>query len=544
MKNFFLSILVLILLLTEIHGQTIKKLTIKGLKIFTEDEIYSHLNLKRFDDEEISISQVIYEIENFYKENGYSLVKVYSTIVKSDKRYELFVDEGKIGKIIIHDINNYHLLKFKQIVKIPKRIYNSEVINQNLKKLQKEFPKFDISVNVLKTPDYESNILQLDREFKRIKALGRFDVNFLTRYAAPNDLHFFVADKDDKDFLYIKNTKIEVKFHYAFPSTIIPQVFFNRDHTFFEKDYFKSVFSIGYDFVFKELIKKDPSFSKFVPHEMSFAEFKYEYKIGLIDIENDFFGPLVNGKLYRSHTSRGDLGITRFDYSYVRTVLAPEWAMIKNFNIYAGLGVEELSIKNTIIDYQKDRYLEAKDTTCYSNFAEVRLKFDPIKINIGNKIDRYVILTYTNYFYGSKFKQLELSSIYETEFDNLSILSLSLKGFKLFGKPEFYRSEEVSDKYFLGFIGEYYTNNKIAISSEYRFSIYRDLLYIGAFFDSTIFKPEGYIISGTKFGIGYGPTARLLVYDQYQLIVYYGFDVLYPDKHSGFNLNIKFSRRW
>jgi len=547
--------------ITAIHGQTAKKLAIQGLRVFTEDELYSHLNLKRFDDGEISISHVIYEIENFYKENGYLLVKVYTIDtaadddiaatadvaaddVNDDNISEIFVDEGRIGKVIVHNLGSFQLLKFRQMIDIPERIYSKEVINQNLKELQKEFPQFDITVDIRRISDYESSIVQLDRELQRISFLKHFDSSFLARYTGQNDLHFFVArKKGDNNSQHGNNVKIEFKLHYKFESAVIPQVLFSKDSIFFEKDYFRSVFSIGYDFGFRELINKSPSFSKFMPHEMSFTELRYEYKIGLID--SDFLGPLINGKLYRSNTSRGDLGILRYDYSFVKTVLAPEFTLLKNFNIYAGLGFETLSIGNTIINYQKNNYLDVSDHVGNSEFTEIRLKFDPIKIDIGNKIDRYVVLTYDRYFRGSHFEQLELNSIYETGFYNFSILSLSLKGFKLFGKPQFYRSEEVNDKYFLGFIGkEYYTNGKLAVSTEYRFSIYRDFVYLGVFLDSTIFKPEGYIISGTKFGIGYGPTMRLLVYDQYQFIVYYGYDILYPDKERGTNLNMRFSRRW
>ena len=545
MKNIFFIAFILILSMTAIHGQTAKKLTIRGLRIFSEDELYSRLNLKRFDNGKISVARVVSEIENFYKENGYILVKVYSTNIRSDKSCDIFVDEGRLGKIIIHNISSLNLFKFKRIINIPERIYNKETVNQNFKRLQKKFPRFDITANVLRTPDYESNIIQLDREFRRLRFLGRFDFNFLAGYRSHNDLHFFVSSKQDENSRQaeIGNGKIEFKLHYNFPSTVIPQIHYSRDRIFFDKDYFRSVFSIGYEFDFMGLINKDPSFDKFMPHQMNFAELRYEYKVGLID--NDFFGPLINGRLYRSHTSRDDLGIVRFDYSFVRTVLAPEFTLLNNLNIYAGLGTEELAISNSLVADYRDRYLYVSDTIEFSAFTEVRLKFDPIKIYVGNKIDRYVILTYTSYFYGSDFKQLEFSSIYETEFDNFSVLSFSLKGFKLFGNPQFYRSEEVSDKYFFGFRGKnYYTNSKASFSSEYRFSIYRDFVYAGAFFDSVLFKPEGYIISGTKFGMAYGPTVRLLVYDQYQFIVYYGYDILYPDKHKGVNFNMRFSRVW
>jgi hypothetical protein len=392
MKNFFLLTLILILSITAIYGQTAKKqperkLALKGLKKYTEDYLYSHLNLKRFDDGKISITKAINEIESFYKKNGYILVKVYPSKMQADKSYELFVDEGRIEKIIIHNLNTIHLVQFKGMIDIPEKIYNNKIIDQNLKKLQKEFQQFNITVNVLKVHDHESDIIQLDREFRRISDLGHFDIDFLSRYPAHNDLHFFVDRKAGKS-QGKKDGTIEFKLHFNFPSTVIPHILYNKDHVFFEKDYFKSDFSIGHDFDFYPLISKSPSFTGVTPHEMSFAELKYEYKTSLLD--NDFWGPLINGKIYRTHSSRGDLGIIRFDYSYIKTVLAPEFTLLNNLNIYAGLGIEKLWIHNTIIDYEKDRYLDIGNSVVNSKFSEVRLKFDPIKIMVGNKIDRYI----------------------------------------------------------------------------------------------------------------------------------------------------------
>ncbi|MCL1833136.1 MAG: hypothetical protein FWG49_01415 [Leptospirales bacterium] len=545
-KKILLLYFILMLSLAALHGQSANKLLIRGLKIFTEDEIYLNLNLKRFAAGELSVSEVISEIENFYKEKGYLLVKVYLISDESNENCEIFVDEGRIGKIVIHGLPTYNVFRFKRVIDIPENIFNSGVMDKNLENLHEKFPQSNIRIDVKKVNDYKYSIIQIDRMFRRLGALVSIDTNFTVLYSAQNDLHFFVEDRvddsEEENSQNKKGGKFGFKIHFNFPTTVIPQVLYERNQLFFERDHLSSVFSVGYDFGFTKLISTSPAFLEAMPHEMTFAELKYEYKVNLVNI--DYFGPLINGTMYRSHTSRKDLGIVRFDYSYVRAVLAPEFTLFNYFNVYAGLGNELLYISNSMFNDAAERYLYVKDHGVYSNFTEVRLKFDPIKINIGNKLDRYVILIYDSYFYGSDFNKLELNSIFETEFDNFSILSLSLKGFKLFGKPQFYRSEEVDDKYFLGFTGkDYYTNSKVSVSSEYRFSIYRDFFYIGAFFDTIIFKPEGYIISGTKFGLGYGPTIRILVYDQYEFIVYYGFDVLYPDKQRGTNLNLKFSRR-
>jgi hemolysin activation/secretion protein len=153
----------LILVASTLHSEHGKKLTIKGLKLFSEKELYSHLQLNRFEEGKIPLAQVIISIEKFYKLRNYPLVKVYAADVRTSSEYVLFVDEGRIGKIIVHNLNNYYSLKFKQQVKIPERIYNPVVVEQNLYNLKKKFPSAEITVELQQPPDYEGNLIQLDR---------------------------------------------------------------------------------------------------------------------------------------------------------------------------------------------------------------------------------------------------------------------------------------------------------------------------------------------------------------------------------------------
>ncbi len=536
-------LLIVILCSSTIYPQPAKKLIIKGLKIFPESELYLQLHLERFEEGKINVSDVVTSIEKFYKDRNYTLVKVFATELRNTGEYTLFVDEGRLGKIIVHNLNSYYSLKFKQQVKIPGRIYNEVILKQNLVKLKQKFPKSQIRMEIEKPPDYESNIIQLDRELRRLKLGEIFDTEIFDRYTPLNDLHFFVTNSNGGDLPDNKNEGFGFDIDYKFPSVFIPQVYYLDKNLFSKKDYLESTLSIGVDPGLKKLLSIHPSLDIAFPPEISYVELTGEYKIS--PLQNDFIGPLLRGRIFHSKASRSDLGISGYTYLNMRGTLAPEITLLKNLNIYAGTGLEQVFIYDTSTDYNAEQYTIISNNNFWRPFNEARIKFDPVPIRIGNRIDKYLILTYTDYYSGNNSNTLEIKGVYDTEFENLSILSLKLYAAMLFQNPPFYDNISVNNQFFKGFSGDsYYCNKNLSLSGEYRISIYQDYMYAGAFFDCVLFEPEGYILSGTKQGIYYGPTARLLIYDQFELITYFGFDRLFPDNNTGFNLQMKLRKKW
>lgn len=543
-KNIFLPVvLVLTVISSPLYSRYDKTLTIKGLKIFSEEEIYSQLQLNRFELGIISLEDVINSIEKFYRGKNYTLVKVYVTDIRSTGKFVLFVDEGRLGKIIVHNLNNFYSLKFKYQIDIPERIYNTDVISKNINILQSNFPSSEIRMELKKPPDYEGNIIQLDRELERLKLGEIFDTAFFDRYTPLHDLHFYVKHRKSSDLSGGKQEGIGYDIDYKFSSLFIPQLYYYNANIIAARDYLESNLSVGIDPGINGLFKIPPSNTLLFPPALRFIELTGEYKIS--PMQNEYIGPLVRGKLYHSETSRKDLGITSYRYLSSRGTLAPEFTVLKNLNIYAGLGSEHIFIYNSKIDYRAERHINPEDDEYINSFAETRLKFDPIPIRIGNRMDKYMLLTYTNYFAGNNSSRIEILGVYDAEFSNLSVLSFKTKAVALYNSPPFYLSEDVSNQIFKGFTGkDYYSNRKLSASIEYRFSIYQDFIYAGAFFDWIIFKPEGYILSGTKQGINFGPTGRILIYDQFEFIAYFGFDRLFPDNKTDTNLKMKLRKKW
>lgn len=546
-KKVFPLAVLLLFVSSALYPEQGKKLTIRGLRIFSEKELYSQLQLNRFEEGKIPLAEVITSIEKFYRKRNYPLIKIYATEVRATNEYALFVDEGRLGRIIVHNLNNYYSLKFKQNINIPGRIYNPEVIARNMELLKRKFPSTEILVALQQPPDYEGNLIQLDRELQRLKLGQIFNTDFFDIYTPVHDLHFFVKNYRGSSFFSGKNDasgyNLGYDINYKYPSLFIPEVEFFGQNLLFQKDFLLTNLSSGFDPGLGGFFNIHPSNTLVFPPVRRFIDLNGEYKVSPMD--NELIGPLVRGRLYHSNGSRTDLGLTGYKNLNTRGTVAPEFTLLKNLNIYAGFGAEQVKIYESNIDYSADRYLESSDGIYKSTFAETRLKFDPIPVRMGNVIDKYFIMTYTDYLTGNKSHELEILGAYDTVFDDLSILSLKLKAVIFFDNPPFYHNSAVSDSFFRGFTKkDYYTNRELAISSEYRFSIFRDFIYTGVFFDVVVFEPEGYNIYGTKQGICYGPTGRVLLYDQFEFVVYFGFDRLFPDNETGTNLKMKFSKKW
>ncbi len=538
-----LLILFIILISAPLSSKDNKKLTLKGLKLFTDEEIYSKLQLNRFEEGKKPLAEVISSIEKFYKKNNFPFVKIYSTNVRTSNEYVLFVDEGRLGKIVVHNLNNYYSLKFKQLIDIPENIYNTETLKKNLDIIKKKFPQSDIAVELRPPPDYESNIVQLDREIEKLELGEIFDIDLFDRYVPLHELHFFVTDSKNADTLNSKIEDIDYNIRYKFPSVLIPEISFYKENYFAAKDYFESEISVGLDPGIKGLFSYPPENTLLFPPAIAFIELTGEYKMS--PMKNKSIGPLIRGLIYHSNSARTDLGITKYKYLNVKATLAPEITLLKNLNIYAGIGTDQIAVYDYEIDYEMENHLSKNKDIYHNTFAEARLKFAPTPIKAGNRMDKYVIITYTSYLAGKNANQLEIVTAYDMEFKNLSILSFRSKIFMLYGDSQFFQHENVHNSYFKGFPSDsYYSGKKTSVSGEYRFSLYQDYIYTGAYIEAVSFEPEGYVLSGSKNGINFGPTGRLLLYDQFELTAYFGFHILLPDNKTGTNFQITLKKKW
>lgn len=518
-----------------------RELIIEGLRIFNHEELNRILKIRENLASGKTGKETAESISTFYRKNGYSLVKVH-IVEDSPGRLALYVNEGRLAKIIVHGLNNYYSLKVKQLIDFPGRIYNIETSEQNISRIKKKYRFPVIKTELQQIADYSDSLFQLDRTLKKI-AFIQNNLKIFSDFPPEYDLHIYPEKGSGMKGLSISRDGISFNIDYDYPSTVIPEVSYYRDNFIYGKDYFEIDLSSGFDPGLKGFISVPPSNTLKIPPERSFSQVTAEYKFN--PYKNDLWGPITRSRLYQSNSSRPDLGLTKYDYLQSKSTLAPEFTFLNYFNIYAGLGYEKVYFYDIDKEDTATEHIEIKNDQESYPFFESRIKLDPIPIRLGNRIDKYLVFTFTEYFGSSSSRELSLKCAYDFEFSDLSIYSFKFKSDLNFFDTPFHHNAGVSSSFFKGFSGSgYYTNRALSVSNEYRVSIYQDYIYAGAFLDYVVFEPEGYLMSGTKYGLAAGPTGRFLFYDQFELIVYYSLDYLLPERTVGTNLQMKFRKKW
>jgi len=517
-----------------------RELILEGNMLFTYEEIILYAGLQSQITKSLNYADIAKKISDFYKENGYTLVKTH-LIEDSPKKLVIYINEGHLARIIVAGLNNYYSLKVKLLIDFPERVYNTEVEKETIKKIEKKYG-FKIRTELKKIANFDDSIFQLDREIRKIQFLNK-SLKIFSDYPAEYDLFFYIEGGKELDPLSLKRDGFSFNIDYNYPSEFVPTVSLYWKNIFYGKDFLKLELSCGFDFDFNFQDMKNGLNADMIkiPPSQTFAEIYSEYKIN--PFLNEFIGPILITKLYQSQSAREDIGITQYHYIQSRFTLAPEFTFLKYLDIYAGFGFEKVFFYGH--DYTQDEHYTIDNNRENYPFIETRFKLEPIPIRIGSRINKNMILTITDYYGDQRSREIKLNGEYDFEFGNLSIYGIKFKSDLFFYNPPFHHSESANSYAFKGLYGaSLYTNREFSLSNEYRMSLYQDYLYGGVFVDGIWFKAEGLTNSGSKKAIAAGPTARILIYDQFELILYLSKDILMPDGTIGNNFQVKLRKKW
>lgn len=297
-KTIFIILLLCTLQIHAVNSATTpgRELIIDGLRIFSQEELKRILRLDENLKAPESGKKTADSIAAFYRRNGYSLVKVH-IVEDSHERLALYVNEGRLGKIIVHGLNNYYSLKVKQLIDFPGRIYNTEIEEQNIGRIKRKYTFQSVRTELQRIADYSDSLFQIDRELKKIAFLNN-NLKIFDNFPPEYDLHFYPEKGEKTKGLSINRDGISFNIDYDYPSEIIPEISYYRDNLIYGKDYFEADVSSGFDPGLKGLVSIPPKNTLVFPPERSFSQVTGEYKFN--PYKNDFFGPTIKGKLYQS----------------------------------------------------------------------------------------------------------------------------------------------------------------------------------------------------------------------------------------------------
>ena len=599
------ALLIVLLLFLSVNAYSQERsLEISGLRNYTEDELFDQLDLQRYENGTMSAKEVVDTIVRFYNDLGYTLVKVY-VIENTETSLNIYVDEGVLGKIIFLHMDDFTLIYLKVAFRLKNKIFNVKTVTENIEKLKKGKRWKQITYELKPVKEYDTSFFQLDRALnlpligkKQLPIFDKFPPRFdMVVIFSKNDLlddiditnpdtgnkkpNLWKQTTDEKDKDWGKSGNLN-KFDYGlrlnFYKGFIPYLNYYQLGLVSKKDFFLAETSLGV------MYGLDSKFTK--PPRITYYDLTAAYFFP--PTFKDIFTPHLKFNLLYSKAARPDLGLEEYKFLVLNGMLAPGITLLSKFNIYTGFGVETaLQFQNKVNDFRllqtavqfkslaidpyplfsgeirqadiknyenlmRDKFGD-KDylRTDVYNYIEAGIMYDFSKKGDSvyelrkNRLKKEIKFAYDFYFLKKAFDKIRVMGNYDYEFKDRSIYSGALTYQFTFYNPPFYHEGSVSSPAFRGFYGlAYYSKNVLAQSNEYRISVYRDFLYIGVYFDMTLFDGSKRDLTGAQFGFVGGPTIRLLLLDHFELYIQYGWDYLLAThkSHGYFYFNV--SNKW
>lgn len=189
-----------------------RTLEISGLKIYTEDQLYSLLNLERYERGRMTSKEVTDAIISFYSGSGYTLVKVY-LIEETDSFLKIYVDEGALGKIIFLNMDDFTTLYLKIVFKLKNKIFNYYAVEENIEKLKRGKRWKYVTWQLKPVKDYDASLVQIDRALN-LEIMRKMKLAFFDRYSPRYDLIIIftrgdIPELEDKTLGRDKKTESE-----------------------------------------------------------------------------------------------------------------------------------------------------------------------------------------------------------------------------------------------------------------------------------------------------------------------------------------------
>ncbi len=388
--RFLISFLILSIVVSLFAQPQKRELQIIGLKIFNEKALFKTLELERYENYEIDEKTVIDLIERFYQKLGFTLVTIYIK-EQNDEFLSLYVDEGRLGKIILKNLDDIGTLWMRyynfKIIPFSKRdrIFNIHNIEKKIQILKEKRGYKGTTYSFKPVKNYRDAFFQFDRPFclpsifsiygrdftlrkrgiSKVTILQEYRLPFFDLYPPRYDLVINVSKskkmqfedieklrdrlKDHEDKLEDaqkkrkgKKYKVITKFDYGLKINyflgFIPKVRFYSINTFANSDGLKLGADAGIMYGF------DRKFDK--PPRITFIKFEMFYFFP--PIIQEFFTPYIRGYVYRSKAARVDLGLAEYDYWLSNVMFAPGITFFRKYLIYTGIGAEPVVLSSPL----------------------------------------------------------------------------------------------------------------------------------------------------------------------------------------------------
>lgn len=505
-----------------------KSVRILGLRVFTEERLLRELRLDRLPSGMPAYEHVVTLINNFYQERGYLIARAFLVRETGDE-LAVFVDEGRIDKVIFFNLNTVNTLRMRYEFKLKNNVYNLYDVEKTLENLRKRFNFRGTGAKLIPVRNYDKSFFQIDRGFT-IPLAGEHKLPFFEDYRPRYDLNVYVqrwSAEEERGVTY--------GFRTSYSKGLRPWVKYTHPSLLGEKDRFELGVSAGIYYGLDLEPQKPPRWT--------YMELSADYR--LPPVFEKYFTPSLKGYVYRSWSSRADLGLNQYEYLITRGTLAPGISILNRYLIHAGYGAERVFIYDSDIIQDADYIADISNRIDNWAFFELGASADLFPFSIRHLIERKFSLTWNYYMNDTEFYKLKFDGAIGFEFSNFDIASLNMDAVWTWGLPPFYYEESVDGSTFRGFMGKSYHSRRVGrLSAEYRISIYRDHVFAGIFTDGTTFLGSGYDLTGWQRGAVAGIAGHFIFLDQFEFNIYFGKDYLFSSGESQYNVYVSFEKKW
>ncbi len=517
-----------ILLSFETYGKTKnKEIKILGTKIHTEEYLIKNTNLDNPGSENRLFPLASIRIAALYHKEGYLLARTH-LVQETDDVLIIFVDEGRLGRIVFQRLNTFDTIKMKYEFNLKDRIYNKYTVEKEIARLKKKYKFKYIRPTLVPAAEGDKALFQLDDEIV-IPKFGTFKLPFFNDFRSRYNLEIlFIRQPGEK----VKS--IEYSIHTSYSKGLIPGIEYYYPSFYKRNDLFIIGSSMGIFYGLDLKFNEHP--------RMTFIEVHSDYHFA--PVLRRYITPMASTSAYYSRASRPDIGLSKYNYLKLRGILAPGFTLLSKLRIYVGFGGERVYIYTPVIDEGSDYIADVEKHNDTWAVFESRLKFDIQPLSIIDTKKQFEII-YNYYINNKSFHELNLKCKGDIEFQNLNFYIFALEYSIIWLRPPFYHEYPVSGTGFKGFMGKsYYTRNILRSANEFKVSIYSDSFYAGLFTDLVRFKGSGYDLTGYQNGIVAGIAGHIIFLDQFEFNIFFGKDYLFSMKESQYNIFININKKW
>jgi len=462
------------------------------------------------------------QLEALLRRSGYDLAKVSAEAVAGEY-VAVHIDEGQLEKVVFTGKLTLKTLRFKLALNIPDDVFNRPALERQLKALAAKLGTPPVHYELVPSREVTDDRPQME-------SLG--PLNNIQGYQVLHPQHAYELhiSFDRKPW----NTGVALDLRTSNVDGLEVIVSGQGKDLLGRGDRYRLAASGG-----AGLRSRIDGGGLYPTFSRAYAEALYYAPVPVVR-------PLLEVRGEWVSRQRADLGLENYDQLQVDALLNLDYEFAPKQNLVLGVGERHIRL----FDFKEAKTVAVPpgigNLTLYRPFAELR--FNYLFDDGGQRWDRRHALTLeARHFFADKtvnmFGEAHLAwqKVFSIGWDDLW---LRVHGAYLWGAVPFPNEEPVSGVHLRNVFDRLYVHRVASESTEYRFSITRDIFKVSVFNDAAAFgvlqrtpgAPEQ-LAFGDCVGVG----VHALIEGMFQLNVYYGFgfDTVAPHFDQGFSLSLQ-----